>query len=82
MDLDDTEEEVDTKLQSLSNLQSGEDEGVGVRAAQGALSAAGYGPGLIVMYSLIHGVTPNEFALVPPKCSSALWSLSSHGGLS
>ena len=31
------------------------------------LSATGCGPSLIVMYGLIHGVTPDEYTLAPPS---------------
>ena len=44
------------------------------------LITAGHGPSLVVMYSLIHGATPNEYASAPP--SICLHSGASHGGLS
>ena len=56
-DLDDTDEEVDTELQSLSNPQSGEGKAMGAEWPIG-LIASGHGPSLIVMLCLIHGMMP------------------------
>ena len=60
LDLDDTDEEVNTELLSLLNLQSGEGEGDGVVQPMG-LATSGHGPCCIVVPALSHGVTSNDY---------------------
>ena len=61
-DLDDTDEEVDIELLSLSNPQSGEGEGDEVSAAHGSHAASSCDPGCIVFSGLSQGVMSDEYA--------------------
>ena len=59
-DLDDMDEEVDTKLWSLSNPWSGEGEGNMCGAAIGLISS-GHDPSLFEVFALGHGGGSNEY---------------------
>ena len=78
MDLDDTDEEVDAELWSLSNTQSGEEEGDGV-----GLTIAPFAPGLSLSLSVRHSLIPGMMAQhhdwAPPIVQQQLGALLSAG---